>query len=145
MLQYWQSRARELRRDIYALYFACRDPRTPWYTKLMAALVVGYAFSPIDLIPDFIPVLGYLDDLLIVPLGVLLVGWQVPSEVMADSRRSAEEKIQAGKPVVWIAAVAIVMLWIILAVICYQLLRSCLQQALPAKPNFQDQLPKRIS
>ena len=73
MFDFWHNRVRELKRDAFALYLACKDPRTPWYAKLLAALVVGYVFSPIDLIPDFIPVLGQLDDLILVPLGVMLV------------------------------------------------------------------------
>jgi uncharacterized membrane protein YkvA (DUF1232 family) len=82
--------ARIIKRDVHAVYLAARDPRTPWYAKLLAACVAGYALSPIDLIPDFIPVLGYLDDVLIVPLGILAVMKLVPAEVMAPpSGRSA--------------------------------------------------------
>jgi uncharacterized membrane protein YkvA (DUF1232 family) len=69
----WRTAARRLRREVFALYLACRDPRVPWYAKALAATIVTYAFSPIDLIPDFIPVLGYLDELVLVPLGVLAV------------------------------------------------------------------------
>jgi uncharacterized membrane protein YkvA (DUF1232 family) len=74
----WKERARVLRREVYALYFACRDPRVPWYAKALAAGIVGYAFSPIDLIPDFIPVLGLLDELVLIPLGVLAVRALIP-------------------------------------------------------------------
>ena len=114
-LQMWKQRARTLKREIYALYLAYRDPRTPWYGKVFAALVVAYAFSPIDLIPDFIPILGYLDDLILVPLGVAIVLRMIPSEVMADSRAKAEEVLRAGKPVSWVGAVIIGVIWLLLA------------------------------
>jgi uncharacterized membrane protein YkvA (DUF1232 family) len=81
--------ARSIKRDAQAIYLAARDPRTPWYAKVLAVCVAGYALSPIDLIPDFIPVLGYLDDVVIVPLGVLAVVKLIPPEVMADSRSAA--------------------------------------------------------
>lgn len=108
----WRDRAQQLRQEVYALYLAYRDPRTPWGARIVAALVVGYALSPIDLIPDFIPVLGYLDDLLLVPLGVWLALRLIPPTVMADSRVQAQEVLTAGKPVSWVAAVIIVMLWL---------------------------------
>src|ERR1022692_1161944 len=78
--------ARAMKRDVHALYLASRDPRVPWYAKALALVVAGYALSPIDLIPDFIPVLGYLDDVILVPLGVLLVIRLIPPEVMAEHR-----------------------------------------------------------
>src|SRR5262249_57529451 len=85
LLDRLKARARGLKRDTLALYLAARDPRTPWYAKLLAAAVVAYALSPLDLIPDFIPVLGYLDDLIIVPLGIPTVLRMVPAEVLAAS------------------------------------------------------------
>lgn len=85
-----RDRARRLKREVHALTFACRDPRTPWYAKASAAVVVGYALSPIDLVPDFIPILGYLDDIILLPLGVALVLKLVPPEVMADAQVAAE-------------------------------------------------------
>ena len=85
----WSERARELRREVYALYFACRDPRTPWYAKWLVAGVVAYALSPIDLIPDFIPVLGQLDDLILVPLGIAIAIRLIPTEVLAECRAKA--------------------------------------------------------
>jgi uncharacterized membrane protein YkvA (DUF1232 family) len=111
----WKHRARQLKTDTYALTLAYRDPRTPWYARLFAALVVGYAFSPIDLIPDFIPVLGYLDDLVIVPLGVLLALKMIPPAVWAESRQRAREVMAAGKPVSKTAAVVIVLIWLLVA------------------------------
>jgi len=86
----WQRQETRLKREVYALYLACRDPRVPWYAKVIAAGVVAYALSPIDLIPDFVPVLGYVDDLVLIPLGVLLVRALIPSAVMEDCRRKAE-------------------------------------------------------
>ncbi|HUV89741.1 MAG TPA: YkvA family protein [Anaerolineae bacterium] len=116
-LESWRLRARQLKTETYALYLAYRDPRTPWHARLFAALVVGYAFSPIDLIPDFVPVLGYLDDLLLVPLGVLLALKMIPPAVWAESREMAREVVAAGKPVSRTAAVVIVLLWLLLAAV----------------------------
>ena len=110
MLAGWKQRAKELKREVYALYFACRDPRTPRIAKVLAAVVVAYAISPIDLIPDFIPVLGYLDDLVLLPLGIMAVRAMVPAAVMTDCRERA--KTLEGKPASWIAAAAIVLIWI---------------------------------
>lgn len=90
MLEGWKAGARSVRRDVRALYLARRDPRVPWYARLLAIAIVGYALSPIDLIPDFIPVLGYLDDLIIVPLGVLLLVRMIPAQVLDEYRIKAE-------------------------------------------------------
>jgi uncharacterized membrane protein YkvA (DUF1232 family) len=87
----WRRRALELRRDVTALYLACRDPRVPWYAKAFAALLVAYALSPIDLIPDFIPVLGYLDELVLLPLGILLAVKMIPAEILTEYRRQAAQ------------------------------------------------------
>ena len=113
MVVTWRERARLLKREVYALYFAVRDPRVPWYVKALAACVVGYAFSPIDLIPDFIPVMGYLDDLVLVPLGVLAIRAMVPEAVLADCRKQAEQL--DAKPRNWVAAAVIVAVWLLLA------------------------------
>ncbi len=112
MLESWKRRAQNLRADIYALYLAYRDPRTPGYARLFAALVVGYAFSPVDLIPDFVPVLGHLDDLVLVPLGVLLALKMIPPAVWAESHQRAQEAIISGQPVRW-AAVVVVLTWLL--------------------------------
>ena len=101
--------ARSVKQDVHALYLAARDPRTPWYAKALAICVAGYALSPIDLIPDFIPVIGYLDDAVIVPLGILAVVKLIPSEVMAESRIAAASA--AEKPVSRTAAFVIVLIW----------------------------------
>ena len=81
-MQMLQSWAKSIKRDVYAVYLAARDPRTPWYAKVLGACVAGYALSPIDLVPDFIPVLGYLDDLVIVPIGIIVVIKLIPPEVL---------------------------------------------------------------
>jgi uncharacterized membrane protein YkvA (DUF1232 family) len=114
-IERWKGWARRLKIEVYALYLAYRDPRTPWYAKVAAACVAGYAFSPIDLIPDFIPVLGYLDDLVILPLGVALAIKLVPEQVMRESRERAGELVGLGKPVNRLAAVAIVCVWLAVA------------------------------
>src|ERR671925_1814767 len=106
MIHRWQDAARRLKREVYALYCAMRDPRVPWYAKLLAAVLVGYAFSPIDLIPDFIPVLGYLDELVIIPLGVMAVRAMIPEGVLAECRERAQRL--EGKPRSWVAATVIV-------------------------------------
>lgn len=102
--------ARIVKRDTHALYLASRDPRVPWYAKALALVVAGYALSPIDLIPDFIPVIGFLDDVILVPLGILLVVRMVPPEIMAEHRQLAEAA--QDRPVSRRAAAVIVGLWI---------------------------------
>jgi len=116
MLDSWKSRARELKVETYALYLAYRDPRTPWAARLFSALVVAYAFSPIDLIPDPIPVLGYLDDLILIPLGVYLAIKMIPPEVLEECREQSETVMALGKPVNTAAAVVIVAIWLLSAV-----------------------------
>src|SRR5918994_7375527 len=93
----WRDWARSIRSDAHAIYLAARDPRTPWYARALAVGVAGYALSPIDLIPDFIPILGYLDDVVIVPLGILVVVKLIPSQVMQDSRAAAA--LAAQRPI----------------------------------------------
>jgi len=114
-----RSWAGQIKRDVVALWLAIRDPRVPWYAKTVAAVVAGYALSPIDLIPDFIPVLGYLDDLMIVPLGIMLAVKLVPAPVMADLRvramGRARPKSIAGLIAVlfiWAAAAGLVVRWL---------------------------------
>ena len=111
----WQRQATGLKREVYALYLACRDSRVPWYAKAIAAGVVAYALSPIDLIPDFVPVLGYVDDLVLIPLGVLLVRALIPSGVMEDCRQRVE--LAQGKLVSRAGLVIVVAAWIGLAVL----------------------------
>jgi uncharacterized membrane protein YkvA (DUF1232 family) len=110
--------ARGLKRDVHAVYLAARDPRTPWYARVVAILVAAYALSPIDLIPDFIPVLGHLDDLLIVPLGILLVIRLIPADVLEEHRATVEGR-RADRPVSYVAAAFMIALWIVAAVALY--------------------------
>jgi len=116
LLQRWKERVRLLKRNTYALYLARHDPRVPWHAKLLIICVVAYLFSPIDLIPDFIPVIGYLDDLLIVSLGISLALKMIPPEVMAEYRAQAERLAQEKRPVNWTAAAFIIAIWLFCAV-----------------------------
>ena len=113
-LDFWKKQARALKIQTLALYYAYRDPLSPWYARIFTSFIVAYAFIPIDLIPDFIPVLGYLDDLVIVPLGVLLALKMIPAQVMAECRAKAELAVDGGKPQFRFMAVLIVAVWIIL-------------------------------
>ena len=106
-----KARARQLRQHTLTVYFAARDPRTPVLVRVLAALVAAYALSPIDLIPDFIPVLGYLDDLILVPLGLALVVRMTPPEVMQTARLQAE--LASAKPVSYPAAAAVIVAWLL--------------------------------
>ena len=117
VLEKWRQRAQKVKVGTYALYLAYRDPRTPWYAKLLAAGVVAYAASPIDLIPDFIPILGILDDLVIVPLGAALAIKMVPKEVMAECREKARIAVKpsASGTMRWLVAVTIIAIWCLLA------------------------------
>jgi uncharacterized membrane protein YkvA (DUF1232 family) len=111
-----RSWSRRLRRETYALYLAYRDPRVPWYARLVAAAVVAYAFSPIDLIPDPIPVIGYLDDLLLVPAGIWLALRLMPAGVMSEARQEASAMIERGeRPVSRTGGAIIVALWVLVA------------------------------
>ena len=110
--------ARAIKRDVLAVYLAARDPRTPWGVRVLAMAVAAYALSPIDLIPDFIPVLGYLDDLLIVPLGILLVVRLIPPELLAEHRAAAS--CRPARPVSMAAAAAMVVLWLAAGVLLWR-------------------------
>ena len=112
MLARWKDQARRLKQEGHALYLAYRDPRVPWYARVVAAMALGYLFSPIDLIPDFIPVVGYLDDLLIVPLFILIARRLIPADVLAEHREIARARSVSGKPVNWVAAGAIILIWL---------------------------------
>lgn len=109
-LESWRRRVRKLKTESHALYLACRDPRVPWYAKALAALVVGYVFSPIDPIPDFVPVVGFLDEMVVVPIGVAMVVKMVPPEVMAECRKRAAK--MEDKPTNRVAAVVVVAVWL---------------------------------
>jgi uncharacterized membrane protein YkvA (DUF1232 family) len=114
LVQRWKQFATDLRVDVQALYLAFRDPPTPWYAKVLAGLVAAYALSPIDLIPDPVPVLGYLDDLVLPPVGVLIARKLIPVDVLEDCRQQAEERPATMKSS-WLVATVIVGIWIFFA------------------------------
>jgi uncharacterized membrane protein YkvA (DUF1232 family) len=115
-LERWRQQARTLKTEAHAVFLASKDPRVPWHAKALAACVLAYLFSPIDLIPDFIPVIGYLDDLIIVPAGLLLVIRLIPGEVMAEHREAASVAALERKPN-WVAAGVIGTIWVTLLLI----------------------------
>ncbi|GAA0492481.1 hypothetical protein GCM10008986_18540 [Salinibacillus aidingensis] len=108
--------AKKLKQRIMVLYFSCKDQRIPWYAKLFTACVVGFAFSPIDLIPDFIPILGLLDDLILVPLGIKAAIGMIPEQVLQDSE--AKVKAMQGstkpKPGNWVAGLIVILIWLLI-------------------------------
>ena len=109
LLRRW---ATELKHQTYALYLAYKDPRSPWYAKVFGALVVAYAFSPIDLIPDFIPIIGYLDDLILLPLGIALAVRMIPKEVMQECLVQARADLSNRKHTNWIVGTLIISVWV---------------------------------
>src|SRR5215210_7715147 len=111
-VEVWKQRARQLSAQTYALYLAYRHPRTPWYAKLFAALVVGYVLSPIDPIPDFLPGVGLLDEMVVVPIGVLVAAKMIPQEVLEECREKAWEVAEGEKPVSRVAEV-VVTVWLL--------------------------------
>jgi uncharacterized membrane protein YkvA (DUF1232 family) len=113
-----KQQARHLKSETFALYFAARDHRTPWYAKLLVAVIVAYALSPIDLIPDFLPVIGYLDDLILIPLGIAIAIKLIPRSVLDDCRIRALKTINNEKPVSWFAGFVIVLIWLALIALC---------------------------
>ncbi len=125
MLDGLKARAKDLQRETYSLYLAARDPRTPWVARLIVLLTVAYALSPIDLIPDFVPVLGYLDDLIIVPAGLALAIKLIPAEVMADARRKA--RLDPPGSLGTFGAVAIIIVWIVAIILVLALLRPLIK------------------
>lgn len=113
---------KQLKTEIVALYLASQHPGTPWYAKVLAALIIGYALSPIDLIPDFIPVVGYLDDLILVPAGIALLIKIIPGDILEECRAKAQSDLSNRKRKNWVAAVIIVLIWF--SVVYLTLLRS---------------------
>jgi uncharacterized membrane protein YkvA (DUF1232 family) len=109
----WKRRARQLSAQTYALYLAYRHPKTPWYAKVFAALIVGYVFSPIDPIPDFIPGVGLLDEIVVVPIGVWIAARMVPRDVLEECQEKARAVAQGEKPVSRMAAVVVVAIWLL--------------------------------
>src|SRR5918992_2418508 len=109
----WKQRARQLSAQTYTLYLAYRHPGTPWYAKVFVALVVGYVFSPIDPIPDFIPGVGLLDEMVVVPIGVLIAARMIPQDVLEECQEKAREVAEGEKPVSRVAAVVVVAVWLL--------------------------------
>jgi uncharacterized membrane protein YkvA (DUF1232 family) len=118
ILDHLRRRARHLKTETFALYLAARHPDTPWYAKLLVAGIVAYALSPIDLIPDFVPILGYLDDLVLIPLGIVVAIRLIPPDVIAECRARAAQALSNGGPASRVAGAVIVGLWIVLAALC---------------------------
>ena len=118
LLSSLKQRARHLKSETLALWFAARHPGTPWYAKLLVAGIVAYALSPIDLIPDFVPILGYLDDLILIPLGIVVAIRMIPGPVLEECRARARERMASTRPVSRVAALVIVAVWIAAAALC---------------------------
>ena len=112
MIEKLKSRARALKKEVFAIYLAAKDPRTPWYAKAVAFLTIAYALSPIDLIPDFIPVLGYLDDLIIVPAGIALAIRLIPAEVLEEARDHAATQV-VERSVGYVGLTITILIWIL--------------------------------
>jgi uncharacterized membrane protein YkvA (DUF1232 family) len=123
MLEKFRSRARALKKEAIAVYIAAKDPRTPWYAKALVFFVVIHTFSPIDLIPDFIPILGYLDDLIITPLGLMLAIRMIPAEVLADAREKAKQAEGPARSVEVIGVIFIVIVWIVILISILSLIK----------------------
>ena len=125
MLNNLRQKAEDLKNETYALYLAYRDPRVPWYAKAVAAATVAYAVSPVDLIPDFIPVLGLLDDLLIVPAGIALSVRLIPAEILAECRQKTHQKLSGTNSLGHKAAVVVVLIWLLsLALLAWIILKA---------------------
>jgi uncharacterized membrane protein YkvA (DUF1232 family) len=114
MFENWKTKARQLKTNTYALYLAYRHPDVPWYAKVFSACVVAYLFSPIDLIPDFIPILGYLDDLVLVPLGIWLALKMIPQDIWQACQQEAQNTLSQDRPTNWAASGVIILIWLIL-------------------------------
>lgn len=112
-MHHWKQQAKQLKTEIYALHIALQDERVPWGARIIAALVIAYALSPIDLIPDFIPILGYLDDLILIPLGIKAALLWIPPEVMKDSRQAAQDKLEKSPA----GALIVITIWLVTAAV----------------------------
>jgi uncharacterized membrane protein YkvA (DUF1232 family) len=109
----WKLKAKALKQEVYALSLAAKDSRVPWYAKVFAVLIMGYVLSPINLIPDFIPVIGYVDDFILVPAAIILLIKMIPKEVMEECREKAKAHRGRMKGRHWVAASIIVLVWLI--------------------------------
>lgn len=113
MFSRWKEKVKKLKQEIYALYLAYKDPRVSWYAKIFIVILVGYAISPVDLIPDFIPIIGYLDDLIILSLGIVLAIKMIPREVMEECRKESAKGIK-DKKIAVIGLIIIIIIWVVL-------------------------------
>jgi uncharacterized membrane protein YkvA (DUF1232 family) len=127
LIDTWKHKAKQLKRKIHTVYLAMRDSRTPWYARVLAAIIVGYAFSPIDLIPDPIPILGYLDDLVLLPIGILLLVKIIPPEVLQECRAKAAASDSSKKPKNWIAGFIIIAIWVGLIIVTARYILQAIQ------------------
>jgi uncharacterized membrane protein YkvA (DUF1232 family) len=118
----WRTKSKQLRSEVYALYLASKHPKTPWYAKAFAIFIIGYALSPIDLIPDFVPVIGYIDDLVLVPAGISLLIKMIPREILEECREKARPQSIGKKRSNWVAAMIIVLIWILVVYIILKIL-----------------------
>jgi uncharacterized membrane protein YkvA (DUF1232 family) len=109
----WKRKAKALKKEVSAISFAVKDPRVPWYAKAFAVLIIGYILSPIDPIPDFIPVIGYFDELIIVPIAIIILSKMIPNEVLEECREKARTRRGRMKGRHWIAASVIILIWLI--------------------------------
>jgi uncharacterized membrane protein YkvA (DUF1232 family) len=130
MMEKLKSSAQALQAEVRTLLIALRDPRTPWYARCLIVLIAAYALSPIDLIPDFIPVLGYLDDLILVPAGIALAVRMIPPQVMADSRNTAQQAGDSGKGMGLVGAGFIVLIWILAIIVFTSFIYHLLKEKL---------------
>ena len=119
IIEKWKQSAGRLKQELHAVYFACRDPRTPWYAKALGICVIGYALSPIDLIPDPIPILGYVDDLILLPLGIAALRKLISPAILDECRRKAGEASSRPKRRNWIAAGVIITIWTVLIALAF--------------------------
>lgn len=117
----WIERAKKLKNEIYALFLCYRDPKVPWYAKALTLLIIGYAVSPIDLIPDFIPVLGQLDDLVILPIGIAIVLKMIPKSVMEEYRKKARDEPMSTRAK-WVVTAIIVSIYVVVFYVVLKLL-----------------------
>jgi len=122
-LKSWKAKSKQFKTEIVALYLASKHPGTPWYAKALAVLIIGYALSPIDLIPDFIPVLGYLDDFIIVPAGIALLIKIIPGDILEECRAKAQSDVLNRKSKNWVAGVIIIFIWLLAIYLILSLIR----------------------
>ena len=113
----WKEKTEQLKTELYALYLAYKDPRVPWYAKILIVIIVGYFVNPIELIPDFIPFIGYLDDLVILLIGIYLLRKMIPKDIMSECRDKARTKLNNGMGKKWVVTLIIVIIWLLLLVL----------------------------